>query len=154
MAKQSLIWTAMPNGYSADGASLRVSVLLSPRLDSETDPEQLKTFFPDWADWPKTLSSATITVRCGGTPVEIPASQTTGKHRVDTTLGAPDSAAWKALFNGTLFVQGFEFRDMTNHPVLSYDTTGTANLIKGLYTNLAGAATGDLPVVSDLVDSQ
>ena len=153
MAKQSLIWTALPNGYSADGASLRVSVLLSPRLDAETDPEVLKTFFPEWEDWPKTLSTARITITCGGAPVEIPLTQTTGKHRVDTTLGAPDSAAWKALFTKTLFVQGFEFRDMTNHPIVSYDTVGTANLVKGLYQNLAAATTGDLPLVSDLVDS-
>ena len=55
MAKQSLIWTALPNGYSDDGASLRVSVLLSPRLDAEADAEVLKSFFPDWEDWPKTL---------------------------------------------------------------------------------------------------
>src|SRR5262245_6887991 len=153
MARQSLIWTALPNGYSDDGASLRVSVLLSPRLDAETDPEQLKTFFPEWQDWPKTLMQGRITVICGGVPIDIPLTQVTGKHRVDTTLGAPDSAAWKALFKSDLFVQGFEFRDMSSHPIVSYDTVGAANLVQGLYSSLAGATTGDMPLVSDLIDS-
>jgi hypothetical protein len=153
MAKQTLIWTALPNGYSADGSSLRVSVLLSPRLDAETDPEELSSFFPDWEDWPQTLSGATITVRCGGLWVSVPVAQTSGHNRVDTTLGALDSAAWKALFAGDLFVEGFKFKDMSNHPVLSYDTVGAVDLVKSLYTKLAGATTGDMPVVSDLVDS-
>lgn len=153
MAKQSLIWTALPNGYSEDGRSLRVSVLLSPRLDAEADPQTLATFFPDWEDWPKTLAAARITVRCGGAAVAIPVVQTTGPHRVDTTLGTPDSAAWKALFGGDLFVRGFEFRDLSNHAIVSYDTVGAANLVKGLYSALAGATAGDMPRVSDLVDS-
>ncbi|HYN06333.1 MAG TPA: hypothetical protein VES67_02985 [Vicinamibacterales bacterium] len=153
MAKQSLIWTAMPNGYSADGASLRVSVLLSPRLDAENDPQELSSFFPDWADWPATLAGATMTVRCGSASVAVPIAQTSGPNRLDTSLGGPDTSTWKALFNGGLFVEGFVFRDMSNHPVLSYDTTGAVNLVKHLYGNLAGSATDAMPKVSDLVDS-
>jgi hypothetical protein len=153
MAKQSLIWTALPNGYSEDGASLRVSVLLSPRLDAQADPQELKSFFPDWEDWPQTLSTARITVVCGGAPVEIPLTQLTGKHRVDTTLGAPDSAAWKALFRSDLFVQGFVFQDRTNHPIVSYDTVGAVNLVKDLYSTLAASTTGDMPLVSDVIDN-
>ena len=52
MARQSLMWTALPNGYSADGTSLRVSVLLSPRLEPQAQPNALSSFFPDWEDWP------------------------------------------------------------------------------------------------------
>ena len=55
MAKQSLLWTTLPNGYSDDGKSLRVSVLLSPRLDAEGDPQQLGTF-GDFVDWPVLLA--------------------------------------------------------------------------------------------------
>ena len=41
MARQSLLWTALPNGHADDGQSLRVTVLVSPRLEAEADPERL-----------------------------------------------------------------------------------------------------------------
>ena len=39
MAKQSILWTALPNGYSEDGRSLRISLLVSPRLEPDFDPQ-------------------------------------------------------------------------------------------------------------------
>ena len=38
MAKQTTLWTALPNGYSDDGRSLRVSLLVSPRLEPDFEP--------------------------------------------------------------------------------------------------------------------
>ena len=74
MAKQSFIWTALPNGFTSDGKSLRVSGLLSPRLDPQADPQKLESFYPDWKDWPATLSGATFEITYGSTSVSIPAS--------------------------------------------------------------------------------
>jgi hypothetical protein len=153
MATQSLLWTALPNGYGPDGR-LRVSVLLSPRLHAGSDPPALASFAPDWADWPATLKQATVEVRCGAASVSIPLAQTTGPSHVDSTLGVPDSAAWKALFTPGLFVEGFVFDDHTNHLVLSYDTAGVAGLVQNLYTHLAATAGDSLPTVSEFVDSQ
>ena len=42
MAKQTILWTALPNGYSDDGRSLRVSLLVSPRLEPDFDPPDLR----------------------------------------------------------------------------------------------------------------
>ena len=100
MARQSLMWTALPNGYSTDGTSLRVSVLLSPRLEPQAQPNALSSFFPDWEDWPETLRTATFTIAMSsGGSVSIPLTQTTGPNRVDIShYGAPESAVWKALF--------------------------------------------------------
>ena len=33
MARQSLMWTTLPNGLTPDRDGVRVSVMLSPRLD-------------------------------------------------------------------------------------------------------------------------
>src|SRR5262249_20207753 len=69
MARQSFIWTALPNGYTPDRAALRLSVMLSPRLDPQVPPGQTKklsTFFPDWEDWPQTLAAARFDIRYGG----------------------------------------------------------------------------------------
>jgi hypothetical protein len=54
MAKQSLVWTVLPNGFTEDKKSLRVSLLLSPHLEPQGEPEILGTFpdfFADGADW-------------------------------------------------------------------------------------------------------
>ena len=40
MARQSLVWTALPNGYTPDGQWLRFSAFLSPRLHPQADPPQ------------------------------------------------------------------------------------------------------------------
>ena len=154
MARQSLMWTALPNGYSADGTSLRVSVLLSPRLEPQAQPNALSSFFPDWEDWPETLRTATFTIAMSsGGSVSIPLTQTTGPNRVDiTNYGAPESAVWKALFSGSLFVRPYEYQDLSANPVLSYDTVALVATIRALYHRLAAAATGDMPKVSDIVD--
>src|SRR5262245_41261901 len=102
MPSQSLTWTALPNGYTADQKGIRLSVLLSPRLDTQ-DPgashKKLSEFFPDWKDWPKFLRQARFEVTFNGATVSIPANKTTGSNRVDDRLGLADSSAWRALFH-------------------------------------------------------
>ncbi len=90
MAQQSLIWTALPNGYTADGSGMRLSVLLSPRLDTQ-DPtvthKKLSVFFPDWEDWPKTLSNAKFDVTYNGQTVSMPAT-TVRRGAIASTIGS------------------------------------------------------------------
>ena len=152
MARQSFLWTALPNGYTRDGSGLCVSVLLSPRLDPENQPSELTSFFPDWEDWPATLSKATLKISYGGTSVTVPVAQTAGTNRVDDTLGTADSACWRALFHGKLFVRGFQYKDLSNNIVLSYDTTSMAALVQTLYAKLARSADGEMPRVADIAD--
>ena len=90
MPRQSFIWTALPGGYTPDGSGLRLSVMLSPRLDPQDpagNPRKLATFFPDWEDWPKTLSNARFDIAYNGQTVAVLATATTGAHRVDETQG-------------------------------------------------------------------
>ena len=62
MAKQKIVWTAVPYGRVSEGphkGCLRVSVVVSPRLTPVTADEQ-KLGAPGYAefhDWPKTLRS-------------------------------------------------------------------------------------------------
>ena len=82
----------------------------------------------------------------------IPVTQTTGKNRVDTSLGESDSVAWKAVFKPHLFVRGFKYKDLSDNVVLSYDTTTVVSLVEKLYTKMAKSANGEMPHVSDIVD--
>lgn len=152
MARQSLIWTALPNGYSQDGRQLRLSVLLSPRLDPQGDEPRLKSFFPDWEDWPTALRKSRFHVTLGATTVTIAGSEFAGPERIDDSLGLADSVAWQAVFGPDLFVKGFKFEDLSNHGVLSYDTVAMAGMTRDLYGDLARKADGDLPSMSDIAD--
>jgi hypothetical protein len=119
MATQSILWTALPNGYSEDGRSLRVSLLVSPRLEPDFDL-QLESF-PDFVDWPATLAGSRFVLHFGGQPeVSVGGQDFAGPTRIDDRLGRPDSSVWTALFPQTTFVRGYKYRDLATHDVLSY----------------------------------
>ncbi|HET9706603.1 MAG TPA: hypothetical protein VFP85_21330 [Vicinamibacterales bacterium] len=150
MAKQTLLWTALPNGYSTDGQSLRVTALLSPRLDAGA-VGQLSSF-GDFLDWPATVRNSTFVVSFGGAAASIAGNDTTSPSRVDATLGTPDSAAWAALLPGSTFVRGFAFEDLAGRQVVSFPAAGIDGLVQTLYTTLAAAAQDQLPKVADLLN--
>jgi hypothetical protein len=133
MAQQSLLWTALPHGWTVDGTAIRVSVMVNPRLNPSGDPAELASFDPDWTDWPATLAAATIHVHFGSDTVTIPVTQTVGPTRVDDTLGLPDSQVWAALFQRELPVRAGDYVDNTSKDILSYDTAAIQDLVSALY---------------------
>jgi hypothetical protein len=158
MPKQTLMWTALPNGYTDDGLSLRVSLLLSPRLDPEAGEGALKTFFPDFQDWPGLLAQkdTVFTVSYGGASVKIRGDQVAGASRIDdhyfgadfgSAFGWGDNTVWHELFTATTPVQKFEFQDLSKHQVLSYDTREVHNVIRALYRRLASTASDTMPTI-------
>jgi hypothetical protein len=151
MARQSLVWTALPNGYTLDGQWLRLSVLLSPRLHPEADPSRLDSF-PEWEDWPKALSQAQFAVSCGAGQVTVAGDGSGAKSRLDDRLGLADSATWRALFKPELLVRDHAFDDLSGRQVISYDTVAMTDLIRSLYGELAGRADGELPVMSEFFE--
>src|SRR5579871_2928739 len=153
MARQSFVRTALPNGYTADRRSLRLSVLLSPRLNPESDPQRLDSF-PEWLDWPKTLRQAQFTVTCNGASVTVAGDGSGSANVVDGRLGVADSVTWGALFTPALFVRPYQFQDLSGHSVRSYDASAVADLVQGLYTELAGGTEDNLPPIRNFGDSR
>jgi hypothetical protein len=143
----------LPNDYTVDGRSLRMSVLLSPRLDPQADPQRLDSF-PEWVNWPQTLRQAQFAVSGNGATVTVAANGTGSTNVLDNRLGAPDSPTWSALFPPTLFVRPYAFNDLSGRSVISYDASAVAELAQGLYGALAARADGDLPLVSDYFESR
>src|SRR4051794_25638309 len=119
MAKQTLSWTALPNGFDANG-NPRISALVAPRL--EPDADQILKPFRDFVDWPAAVRSAKFTVRYGAQSVTIGGSQTAGASHVDGSVDLADSPTWAALFSETTPVSGYQFKNLTGVSVLSYDT--------------------------------
>ena len=153
MAKQSLLCTTLPNGYTDDQTALRVSVLVSPRLDAEAAPQELKTF-PHFEKWPETLAQSKFTFHFGlSDQVMIAGNDTTSTSRVDTLLGGPDTNVWNALFPTTTFVRGFAFSDHSKERVLSYPAVKIDELVGLLYSSLAAVASDDLPKVTEILNN-
>jgi hypothetical protein len=153
MAQQSLVWTALPNGYTPDGKLLRLSVMLSPRLDPQGDPQRLDSF-PEWLDWPRTLVQAQFAVSCNGATVTVAADGSGSANIVDDRLGLPDPAVWSALFTPSLFVRPYAFNDLSNSAVISYDATALTGLVQGFYLNLAAGAGDDMPTFSTFLEDR
>jgi len=149
MATQTLLFTALPNGVASDGR-LRVSLLLSPRLDPQSSTGSLAQF-PDFTDWPATLAQATFRLRFGVGEVSIDGLDTSAGSGVDHRFGLPDSALWQAIFPENTSVSSHEFDDRSASKVLSYGTADLHERLRDLYRALAGKAGDELPSVEDLL---
>jgi hypothetical protein len=150
MATQSLIWTAMPNGLNQN-KELKVSVLLSPRLDAESATQVLSSF-PDFVDWPQTLAACKFTLHFASNSVSIKGDQLVGPNRVDNAIGQADSQVWTQMLPANTKVKGFAFKDMTAKKVLSYSTVKMALRQALLYRSLAIKADDQLPQIASLLN--
>jgi len=151
MATQTIFWTALPNGFTEDRQSLRVSLLVSTRLVANVNPGELKSF-PDFADWPATLRHSRFFLNFGGqTSGPIAGNDFVGPLRIDDSFGLPDSDVWKALFPETTLVIGYEWRDLTEHSVVSYAAADVDQLIRDLYSSLAASAGDQLPTAASFL---
>jgi hypothetical protein len=129
MLKQTLVWTALPHraqGPAAPGATLRLSVLLSPRLwNDDTTVESMPLGgFPDFLDLPSTMQGAAFQVRFDG-GLTLPATVASAARL--------DSALWKSLFGAETRVVPFRFEDLTGSLVLSVSSTDLHGLIEDVY---------------------
>jgi hypothetical protein len=152
MAKQTILITALPNGFTDNRRSaLRISLLISPRLESDDDTTLAS--FPDFVDWPGTIAQSRFQLFFGNNPaVEVNGNSTTGNRRLDKSLGLPDPKAWAALFPADTRVKGYEFRDVSSHRVLSYETDLMNQTVRDLYSSLAVSASDRLPTPTELIN--
>ena len=143
MPVQSLIWTALPNGRTADGRFVRLSLLVSPRLEPESANPELSSF-PDFVDWPATLAKAVVNVHIGGSTIALTTQQ------IDTSIGVADSTVWRALLPPTTHVKSFRMTDHTATQVLSFDAVALHDTIRKVYASLTASAGEELPSIEKL----
>lgn len=142
-ATYSLTCTAIPTGFGDDPArSLRLSLVLSPRLTPGGDA-QLLSSFRDFADWPAFLAQAEAVITLGDRSATVPLASAGGP------LGAPDSRAWHALFTPTTPVRAFTLKDRRGDRVLSYDTVAAHALVERAVADAALLGGTELPTVSE-----
>ena len=144
MSIQNIMWTALPNGLSAAGDHLKLSVLVSPRLITNSGGSGTLAEFPDFIDWPTTVSKLHFRVEFQGGPA-LPA-----EHLTEPAFPALDSAAWKALFPGSSPVETFNFEDKSPLFVRSYPTKNILGFVEQQYGAFAVAAADHKPTLSEL----
>lgn len=141
MAKQTLLWTVLPN-RRREGRWC-VSVVISPRLEPGSVAERLlgHPAWAVWADWPATVAGLKLELVLpnGAEPLQ----------RFDAAPQLkPDSALWKQLFPADLPVAPFNFVDISAKNLRSFPVRGVLGLLRQHYTQLAQAAgDGDHPVL-------
>lgn len=104
MAGMTFIWTTLPAGVRRSDSTaqwkVRISLLLSPRLDAADGPTTLADY-PAFVDWPRTLEE----LAANGMEFELrvrrddeAVATTTLVNSVDSDQ-VPDSLAWRQLFD-------------------------------------------------------
>ena len=136
--QQQVMFTACPKGRTANGLAL--SVLISPKLDPQTDPQLLSTF-PDFLDWPSRVIEWRVIV---GNAAPVTAQ---------VTSAPPQSSLWTGLFSANTLVRRPVHPDYTKHMWLSYPVGNVVDFIHNLYQDIAANHPSDFPSVDVLQDS-
>lgn len=134
--RQTVQWTALPNGWAvkpAGGAPgrLRLSVFVSPRLQAAKGVTEMKLEqYPDVLNWTTVAESLSFSVQFEGGPAVAA-----------TRVGpAREPALWAALFKNTTFVRPYEFTPLDDRLIYSYPVRHVLGFLQGQYSAV-GAAT-------------
>jgi hypothetical protein len=144
MSIRNIMWTALPNGLTPSGDHLKLSVLVSPRLETDGAVDGTLIQFPDFLDWPKTVANLSFTVEFQGGP------SSTVKPVTEPGYPGLDSAAWTALFNDKTPVHPFGFDDRSGVPVRSFPTKKVLSFLTEQYTIFAVQTPDQKPSLSQL----
>jgi hypothetical protein len=143
MIKQTVVWTAIPNGRVANNA-LRLVCLVSPRLSRDAAGPATLTLglFQDWKNWATTLASVKFGVSINGTAA-IAAT---------TVSDPPEPELWDALFAPGTFVRPFQFTDHSTRNVRSYPVGNVVDAISKQYRETLAEWATSFPPAASLVE--
>ena len=127
MEKQTLTFTALPNGFGAGGVA-RLSVFISPRLWSDVTGGSQLTLdkYPDLLNWPARVAAIGWQVSIDGAPPLALSVDTDPLNPLKPEL-------WAALFNDTTRVNPFVFEDFRGTPIETIPIWSLHETIAGLY---------------------
>ena len=127
MEKQTLTFTALPNGFGAGGVA-RLSVLISPRLWSDTAGGSNLTLdqYPDLLNWPSRVAAIGWQASIDGGPALALSVDTDPLNPLKPKL-------WAALFNDATQVKPFLFEDYRGTLIETLPIWSLHETIAGLY---------------------
>lgn len=133
MAKQTLLWTVLPNGQR--NGRWRVSVVISPRLEPGSASERFlgHPAWGVWADWPLSVAGLQLSLQLPNGTVRLLPDPASPQLK-------PDSALWQQLFPAELPVAPFTFVDISAKNLRSFPVRGVLGLLRQHYTQIAQTA--------------
>jgi len=139
MAKQTILWTALPKGIR--NGKLQLSTVVSPRLTSTQTRPTLRDF-PDLARWPSI-------------PVEFRVQFAKGPTLPARRVGPePDLNLWEALFpQAETYVRPYT-PDRGSSAVISYPVRNVVGYVENRYRRLALDYPTRLPPTGRLLDPE
>lgn len=140
MGKQTLIWTALPNGIR-NGRFLQLSTVLTPRLTSTRIKPTLEMDFPDLVNWPETVTGMEFRVQFANGPT----------YTAQRVSRPPDPELWRALFLPDTYVRSYKADEDTS-TVVSYPVRNLLGYVSDRYRKLALEYPTRLPPASRLLD--
>ena len=148
---QTIIWTALPNGVEKTGTEragsekvglagphLRLSVLVSPRLQSTSTARVQLSNYPDFLNWPTLLKTMKFTVQFEGKAPLTLAPVTT---ELDDTL-------WTAIFSATTPVDPYQVPAIVDKVIESFPVSNILQRVKEAYQAVGAASPVVLPRTS------
>ena len=145
MNTQTVIWTTLPNGLkkadqpsSTTKPTLKLSVIISPRLTSDKGTDTLAPSFGDWLDWPSKIGAASFKVQFRDNPT---------LYSARVVGDAAESGLWQALFKETTFLKSRVFEDFSNRPIRSYSVRDALTSLRTLYSQVARGSDEEVPSV-------
>jgi hypothetical protein len=148
MKTQTITWTALPNGIiqRKEGTRLRLSVFVSPRLESDSKNDTLSSF-PDFLDWPAAMFP-------GGDRREVVFHVQFGNgNPIQATIVSdlPSSELWRNIFDENTLIEPYEMPDFKSMPIQSFPVKNIQAFFKQQYVNLATTSGEDFPSADALV---
>ncbi|MDQ4132888.1 MAG: hypothetical protein M3179_06680 [Actinomycetota bacterium] len=134
MRSQTVIWTALPNGFGP-GGTLKLSVFAMPRLQTDEGGRSPRlSLFPDFVNWPRTIQTAPSGPLSfgvsfgGGEPVDA---------APDPESVRPSPETWAAIFDpATTAVQPWQFYDFSNVPKWSFPVVAIEAFLRDAYGSI------------------
>jgi len=134
MSTQSIFWTALPNGF-VNNDTLKVSVLVSPRLVTENGIDGKLDEFQTFIDWPNLVKNLTFNVEIQNGP----------NFTVSPLNSSLESSYWKSLFSSETYVRSYKFEDMLNRFIRSYPTKKVVTFVRQQYQDIAVQSPTQIP---------
>lgn len=144
MIRQTITWTALPNGIKSDG-KLKLSVLVSPRLETDelipphTTP--ILKQFGDLLDWTSKKIEFSVAFQEGNSFRKL----------IPKIVSLPAKKPWSSIFNETTTVQSYIPDKYSDRVVRSYPVSDVVQYIKQLYQQIATRSPTQFPSVSQLI---
>jgi hypothetical protein len=138
---ETFLCTALPERVS--GTKIRVAVLVSPRLMSDSGSAADLGNWPDVRDWPSIQPTWQVTITQGGTTATLPATE---------VLAEPyDQSSWASMFPASMPVTPYQPKDRSRAPIFSYPAAKVRDAVRDLHMDVLTDSRAEFPSVEQLV---